>query len=74
VRIELITRQGCHLCAEAEQLLLAAGVRFQSLDVDSDETLFRLYDFRVPLVLVEGRVVAEGHITGAGLRQALAGV
>lgn len=74
MRIELITRQGCHLCAEAEQLLLAAGVQYQSLDVDVDETLLELYDFRVPVVLVEGRVVAEGRITATSLRAALTGV
>jgi glutaredoxin len=74
VRIELITRQGCHLCAEAEQLLLAARVQFQSLDIDADEALLRIYDFRVPVVLVEGRVVAEGRITAATLRQAITGV
>jgi len=55
-----VTRQGCHLCEEAEDLLRRSGVEAAALDVDADPELFRLYDFRVPVLLVDGRVVAEG--------------
>lgn len=34
-------------------------------DVDADPELFRLYDFRVPVVLAAGRVLAEGVLTEA---------
>lgn len=60
--VELITRAGCHLCEEAERALRGAGVLFASKDVDSDPELFRLYDWRVPVLLLEGRPVAEGAI------------
>jgi len=36
-------------------------------DVDADPELFRLYDFRVPVVLLGGRVVAEGRIDASVL-------
>jgi len=32
-------------------------------DVDADDRLHDLYDWRVPVVLVDERVVAEGKIT-----------
>ena len=62
MELDLITRRGCHLCDDAEQLLLGAGHSVRSLDVDADPELLRLYDFRVPVVLFEGRVIAEGRI------------
>ena len=40
-------------------------------DVDADPELFTLYDFRVPVVLVEGRVVGEGKIKPETLSRAL---
>jgi glutaredoxin len=61
MRVELVTRRGCHLCEDARRLLQELGVDALSRDVDSDAELGRLYDFRVPVVLVEGRVVAEGR-------------
>jgi glutaredoxin len=73
VRVELITRQGCHLCQEAERLLADAGVTFELGDVDADPELLRLYDFRVPVLLVDGRARAEGRMSRAGLKRALAG-
>jgi glutaredoxin len=60
--VELVTRVGCHLCEEAEGLLRRGGVEVTLCDVDADPELFRLYDFRVPVVLLDGRVVAEGRI------------
>jgi glutaredoxin len=71
VRVELVGRRGCHLCDEALDQLRQIGVEPERRDVDEDESLFRLYDFRVPVVLVEGRVVAEGRVTRESLRRAL---
>jgi glutaredoxin len=63
----LVTRRGCHLCEDAEALLARSGVEAVLLDVDSDPELNRLYDFRVPVLLLDGRVIAEGVIGPAGL-------
>ena len=67
----LITRQGCHLCDDALGALRAVGVDPELRDVDADEELFGLYDWRVPVVMVDGRVVAEGRIDQEALRKAL---
>ncbi len=63
MRIVLVTRQGCHLCDEALRLLEELGVQPELADVDADDELHRLYDFRVPVVLIDAAVVAEGRIT-----------
>jgi glutaredoxin len=61
--VVLVTREGCHLCDDALSLLQDLGVQPELADVDSDDELHRLYDFRVPVVIVDGRVAAEGKIT-----------
>jgi glutaredoxin len=71
VRIVLVTRAGCHLCADALALLQDLGVHPELADVDSDDKLFDLYDWRVPVVLVDDGVIAEGLITKQQLESAL---
>jgi glutaredoxin len=70
VRVVLVTRAGCHMCDEALGLLRELGVEPELVDVDSDDRLFSLYDWRVPVILVDDTVVAEGKIT----RQQLEGL
>lgn len=71
VSLVLVTRQGCHLCEDALGHLRALGLEPDLADVDADDELFRLYDFRVPLVLLDGRPLVEGHITREALEAAL---
>jgi glutaredoxin len=63
VKVVLVTRGGCHLCDDALGLLRELGVEPQLADVDEDERLFDLYDWRVPVVLIDGVPAAEGRIT-----------
>jgi predicted thioredoxin/glutaredoxin len=74
MEVVLITRKDCHLCDEALSALRAVGVDPELRDVDADDQLYALYDWRVPVVLVDGRVVAEGRIDQAALRKVLPAV
>jgi predicted thioredoxin/glutaredoxin len=67
--VVLVTREGCHLCDEALSLMRELGIEPELADVDSDERLFQLYDWRVPVVLVDGEVAAEGRIDRDRLRK-----
>jgi len=69
--VVLVTRQGCHLCDQALDALRGAGVEPELRDVDADPELYRLYDWRVPVVLADGRLIAEGRVDQEGLRNAL---
>ena len=71
MNIVLVTRQGCHLCDQALRLLRELDVEPALADVDADQALHDLYDWRVPVVLVDGRVVAEGNVSSGQLRKAL---
>lgn len=66
-----MTRQGCHLCDQALGILEELSLHPEVLDVDADDELNRLYDFRVPVVLVDGVIVAEGKVDRERLRKAL---
>lgn len=69
----LFTREQCGLCAAAEEIVRAeAGrseVRF--IDIDTDEELVKRYHIRVPVVVIDGREVAEGNVQPGQVRAAL---
>ena len=69
--VVLVTRKGCHLCDDALRLLRELGFEPDLADVDADDRLFHVYDWRVPVVLVDGVPVAEGRITRDQLLTAL---
>jgi len=71
VRLVLVTRQGCSLCDQALGLLRDLGHEPELADVDADDRLHDLYDWRVPVVLRDGAVVAEGKITLEQLQKAV---
>jgi len=71
VSLVLVTRRNCHLCDEALGLLRELGEEPELADVDSDDRLHDLYDWRVPVVMLAGRVIAEGNVTRDQLRRAL---
>ena len=60
VRVQLLTREGCHLCVTAAETLTRiageeAGLPVELVDVDTDPELRAEYGDRVPVVLLDGR-------------------
>jgi glutaredoxin len=59
VRLQLMTRAGCHLCEIAAETLTRlggeAGLVPELVDVDADDELRAEYGDRVPVVLLDGR-------------------
>jgi len=57
-RVELLTREGCHLCEEAESVLAEAlgppGRLWRVTDIDSDAALLERYGREIPVVFVDG--------------------
>jgi predicted thioredoxin/glutaredoxin len=71
VNLVLVTRNDCHLCDDALSLLRDLGFEPELADVDANPSLFGLYDWRVPVVLLDERVIAEGRIDRDQLQKAL---
>ena len=42
---------GCHLCEDAEYLVLQTGVQFKQVDIIDDETAQQRYATRIPVLL-----------------------
>jgi len=69
VGVQLLTRRGCHLCEQALAALNQLGIAPEIIDVEGDAQLLQAYDLRLPVVLRDGLVVAEGRIDLSRLRQ-----
>jgi glutaredoxin len=71
--VVVYTRQGCHLCEEAEAIVrrVARGHDVRLVDIDADPELVERYTVRVPVVTVDGAEVAEFQVDPAALRAAL---
>jgi glutaredoxin len=67
--VVLYTRAGCHLCDEAERLLVQFGLNPKEVDVDSDPALVERHGLRVPVVEINGRERFFGRIDPVLLRR-----
>ncbi len=69
--VTVYTRRGCGLCATAEDLARREGRRAEVVlvDVDDDPVLQRRYHVRVPVVVVDGREVAEVVVAPGTIRR-----
>ncbi len=72
--VRFLTRAGCHLCDEALPLVTRRvhrlGWVLEVVDVD-EAGLDADYGERVPVVLVDGKVLLEGVFGRTGVRRAL---
>jgi predicted thioredoxin/glutaredoxin len=71
MKVVLVTRKACHLCDQALSLLRDLGFEPELADVDADPRLFASYDWRIPVVMLDDRVIAEGRVTRSQLEKAL---
>jgi glutaredoxin len=73
--IILYTRQGCHLCESAGEVLRKAQERYgftlTTVDVDSDAALVKCYGDQVPVVIVDGQVRFHGRVNPVLLERLL---
>lgn len=72
-RYELVTRAGCHLCAEMaallDEVLPAHGLAWSPRDVDADPELRVRFTDLVPVLLRDGQPVAKLRLDRRGLER-----
>ncbi|MCP5114733.1 MAG: glutaredoxin family protein [bacterium] len=65
--VTLFTRQGCHLCEEAHEVLREArneaAFDLEVLDIDRDPELKRRYDWEVPVIAINGKKAFKYRLT-----------
>jgi glutaredoxin len=59
VTVYLYSRPGCHLCDRARDVLEAAGIAFEEVDITTDPALEAEYGVLIPVVEQEGRQLFE---------------
>lgn len=69
--VRLYTRQGCHLCDEAAQVLNQHGLYFETFDIDADPQLHSRYTECVPVVVIDGKERFRGRVDPLLLRRLL---
>jgi hypothetical protein len=62
--VQLLSRPGCHLCDDALHLLNreAPSIQVDVVDITQNVELESVYVFRIPVVIFEEEVLAEGII------------
>jgi glutaredoxin len=71
-RVIIYTRSGCHLCEQAEALLVRHGLRPALVNIDSDPALRERYNECVPVVEIDGQERFRGRVNEVLLKRLLA--
>lgn len=72
----LYTREGCHLCDDAQELLQAYGrylPPISEVDIDKDAILIAKFTTCVPVVEIDGKIRFRGHVDESLLRRLIEG-
>jgi glutaredoxin len=73
-KVTLYSKAGCHLCDEARDMLdeIATQVPYDLIEIDirKDPQFFELYRYRIPVILLNETVIAEGRIDYNSLAKA----
>jgi glutaredoxin len=64
----LYSRDGCHLCDEAREVLFRIGHPFTEVDIEGDPELHRKYLERIPVVALDGVELYDFFIDETDLR------
>ncbi|MCA1831971.1 MAG: glutaredoxin family protein [Actinomycetota bacterium] len=71
MKLTLYMRPGCHLCDDARTQMLALGLTWDEVDIDGDDVLQEKFFLRIPVIELDGRIVAEGNLSGLPLGELL---
>lgn len=73
-QVTFYTKAGCHLCDDARELLDEVATQTEydltEIDIRRDMDLFELYRYRIPVVMINETIVAEGRIEYSDLAAA----
>ena len=78
LQVTFYTKAGCHLCDDARNMLdeIAAQTAYEltEIDIRRDTELFERYRYRIPVIMLNETIAAEGRIDYNELTHAFANV
>lgn len=70
-QVTFYTKAGCHLCDEARDMLdeIASSIPYDltEIDIRKDMKIFERYRYRIPVIMINETIVAEGRIEDSDL-------
>ena len=66
-RVVIYERPGCHLCDEARAVLDRVGEPYRSVDIESDDELFKRYLERIPVIALDGEELYDFFVDAEDL-------
>jgi predicted thioredoxin/glutaredoxin len=73
LNVVLYTRDGCHLCEEAQEVLRGFGISPSVVDIDADLNLHERFGVCVPVVEIDGQIRFRGRVEPKLLRRIIRG-
>jgi glutaredoxin len=71
--VKLYTKPGCHLCDEAKQEMLAAGITdeytFEEVNIERDGEAYERYKFEIPVITINGIKAFKYRLTREEFRR-----
>jgi glutaredoxin len=66
LQVTFYTKAGCHLCDDARDMLdeIAAQIAYEltEIDIRHDTELFERYRYRIPVIMINETLAAEGRV------------
>jgi glutaredoxin len=73
--VVLYSKPGCHLCEDAHELLTRVATRrrftLSEIDIRGDPELFRRYDIRIPVLVIDGEIELDAPLRERDVLRAL---
>lgn len=70
--IVLFAKPGCHLCDEASEAMVRAGLVFRQVDITADPALEAEFGILIPVVEVDGSAVFQAGMDAGSLPELIA--
>lgn len=71
MNLVIYTRNGCHLCEDAESLVRSHGLTPQLIDIDANPELRERFNTCVPVVEIDGKIRFRGRVEPVLFRRLL---
>jgi glutaredoxin len=71
--VKLYTKPGCHLCEEAKQEMLAAGIPdeyiFEEVNIEEDAEAHERYSLEIPVITINGHKAFKYRLTAEDFKR-----
>ncbi|XWN51241.1 glutaredoxin family protein [Anoxybacillus flavithermus] len=71
MKIVLYSKENCCLCDEAKVILHELRVKFEEIDIYKDERWLERYHLMIPVIEIDGEIIAYGRIHKDVIRKRL---